>query len=47
MLAETSQQLVKDGSTIKALGELNRIVAILVAHIRNEDKRLAHHIQSM
>lgn len=47
MLAATSQQLLQDGPTIKTLGELNRIVAILVSHIRNEDKRLARHIQGL
>lgn len=44
-LAQASQELVKEGPTVKALGDLNRIVAVLVSHIRTEDKRLARHLQ--
>lgn len=43
-LSETSQQLLKEGPTVKALGELNRVVGVLVSHIRTEDKRLARYI---
>ena len=33
--------------TQEALGELNRIVGVLVGHIRTEDKRLARHIAQL
>lgn len=44
-LAETTQVLMKEGASVKALGDLNGVVAILVSHIRTEDKRLARHIK--
>lgn len=44
-LGETAQNLLKEGPTVKALGDLNRVVGVLVAHIRTEDKRLARYIQ--
>lgn len=44
-LAEVAQLLVREGPTVKALGELNRIVAILITHIRTEDKRMAKYVQ--
>ena len=43
-LSEVAQELVQAGPTVKALGDLNRVVAVLVSHIRTEDKRLARHI---
>lgn len=44
-LAETTQVLTREGPSVKALGDLNSVVAILVSHIRTEDKRLARHIK--
>ena len=44
-LAEVAQMLGQEGPTVKALGELNRIVAILITHIRTEDKRMAKFVQ--
>lgn len=44
-LADTAQALLREGPTVKALGELNRMAGVLVAHIRTEDKRLAKHVQ--
>ena len=44
-LAETTQVLTREGPSVKALGDLNGVVAILVSHIRTEDKRLARHIK--
>lgn len=44
-LADVTRDLVEEGATVKALGELNQVVAVLVSHIRTEDKRLAQHIQ--
>lgn len=38
-----TQEIAKEGLTVKVLGELNRAVAVLVSHIRTEDKRLAAH----
>lgn len=40
-LAQTAHALLRDGATVKALGDLNRVVAILITHIRSEDKRVA------
>lgn len=44
-LADVSQELVQAGPTVKALSDLNRVVGVLVSHIRTEDKRLARHLQ--
>ena len=44
-LAETTQVLTREGPSVTALGDLNGVVAILVSHIRTEDKRLARHIK--
>ena len=44
-LAETTQVLTREGPSVKALGDLKGVVAILVSHIRTEDKRLARHIK--
>ena len=43
-LGDVTRDLVEEGTTVKALGELNQVVAVLVSHIRTEDKRLAQHI---
>lgn len=43
-LAEHAQVLLQEGPTVKALGNLNQAVAILITHIRTEDKRVARHI---
>ena len=40
-LSDTAQELLQQGPTVKALGDLNRVVGVLVSHIRTEDKRLA------
>lgn len=40
-MMDITQVIVREGPTVKALGDLNRIVAILLSHIRTEDKRLA------
>lgn len=45
LLAQSADVVVKDGPTVKALGELNRVVGTLVSHIRVEDKRLARYIR--
>lgn len=44
-LAQTAQVLLQDGPSVKALGDLNRAVAVLVTHIRTEDKRMARFVQ--
>lgn len=44
-LAQTTQLLLQEGPTVKALGELNRIVAVLVTHIRTMDKKMARFVQ--
>ena len=35
-LADVMQELVQTGPTVKALGDLNRVVAVLISHIRTE-----------
>lgn len=45
-LAATAQELVDAGPTVKALGDLNQAVAVLVTHIRTEDKRMAQYVQA-
>lgn len=44
-LADVMQELLQAGPTVKALGDLNRVVAVLISHIRTEDRRLAQHVQ--
>lgn len=44
-LSLTAQELIEQGPTVKALGDLNRAVAVLVTHIRTEDKRMARFVQ--
>lgn len=44
-LSDTAQELLQQGPTVKALGDLNRVVGVLVSHIRTEDKRLAKHVR--
>ena len=44
-LTDAAQGLLREGPTVKALGDLNKLVAVLVSHIRTEDKRLARHIK--
>lgn len=44
-LGDTAQGLLREGPTVKALGDLNRVIGVLVSHIRTEDKRLARYIQ--
>lgn len=40
-MMDITQVIVQEGPTVKALGDLNRVVAILISHIRTEDKKLA------
>lgn len=44
-LNDVAQALLTDGATVKSLGNLNRVVGVLVSHIRTEDKRLAKHVK--
>lgn len=44
-LNDKAQQLLREGPTVKALGDLNQVVGVLVSHIRTEDKRLARYIK--
>lgn len=45
-MMDITQIIVQEGPTVKALGDLNRVVAILVSHIRTEDKRLASFLKT-
>ena len=38
--------LVRDGATVRALGEINQLAGILISHIRTEDRKLAQHLHS-
>lgn len=44
-MSQVTQELLQQGATVKALGDLNSVVAVLVSHIRTEDKRLARHVK--
>lgn len=44
-LSLTAQELLQEGPTVRALGDLNRAVATLITHIRTEDKRMARFLQ--
>ena len=44
-LSDTASELMREGPTVKALGDLNRAVATLVTHIRTEDRRMARYVQ--
>ena len=44
-LSQTTQALIAEGPTVKALGDLNRIVGVLVSHIRIEDQKLARQVK--
>ena len=44
-LAQAAQVLLQEGPSVKTLGDLNRAVAVLVSHIRTEDKRMARFVQ--
>lgn len=45
-LRTVAMQIQTAGPTIAALGELNKTIAILVGHIRLEDKKVAAHIKN-
>lgn len=38
--------LVRDGATVRALGEINQLAGILISHIRTEDRKLAQYLHS-
>ena len=40
-LSEATQDLLAEGPTVKALGQINQMAGILVSHIRIEDRKLA------
>lgn len=43
-LKEITSKISKSGPTIVELGNLNRHISVLIAHIRTEDKRLAGYL---
>lgn len=45
-LAVVVMDIEKNGATIASLGNLNRVIAVLVSHIRSEDKKLAAHVKN-
>lgn len=44
-MRQTTQELLAEGATVKALGKLNQVVGVLISHIRVEDKKLAKHLK--
>ncbi|MDR3765454.1 MAG: hemerythrin family protein [Butyricicoccus sp.] len=46
MIRDLSNDLKRSEVTIQKVGELNRLVSILISHIKSEDKRLANYIKS-
>lgn len=45
-LRTAAMQIQTAGPTIAALGELNKTIAILIGHIRLEDKKVAAHVKN-
>lgn len=46
-LAQTVEEIKIGGATIASLGKLNGVVAVLISHIRREDKNLAAHVKKV
>ena len=44
-LSDATQQLLTEGPTVRALGQLNQMAAVLISHIRTEDRKLAKHLK--
>lgn len=42
---QTTQELLAEGPTMKALGKLNQVAGVLISHIRVEDRKLAKYIK--
>ena len=42
---QTTQELLAEGATVKALGKLNQVVGVLISHIRIEDRKLAKYLK--
>lgn len=42
---QTTQELLAEGPTVKALGKLNQVAGVLISHIRVEDRKLAKYIK--
>lgn len=40
-LSLATQDLLAEGPTVKALGQINQMAGVLVSHIRTEDRKLA------
>lgn len=45
-LQDATDSLLRDGATVRALGEINQLAGILISHIRTEDRKLAQHLHS-
>ena len=43
-LQDATDSLLRDGATVRALGEINQLAGILISHIRTEDRKLAQHL---
>ena len=44
-MMEATQDLLNQGATMKALGQLNQLAGVLVSHIRVEDRKLAKYLK--
>ena len=44
-LFQSTQELLTNGPTVKALSQLNQVAGILISHIRIEDRKLAKYLK--
>lgn len=44
-LNDSTQALLREGPTVKALGQVNQLAGVLVSHIRMEDRKLAKYLK--
>ncbi len=44
-MTQTTQELLNEGPTVKALGKLNQVAGVLISHIRVEDRKLAKYLR--
>lgn len=45
-MAEATQELLREGTTMKGLGQINQLAGVLISHIRTEDRKLAQHLKA-
>lgn len=45
-LMDATNLLMSEGSTVRALGDINQMAGVLISHIRTEDRKLAQHLHN-